>query len=123
MEETEKLDSLYEESRIIVVNAQQGSVSLLQRRLKIGFMRADRIMAQLEKNGVVGPLLPDKPREVFIKEGSAENKNTQVDQDFDSKKDESKKDFDKACELYRTYVSTAETEEERIIRINLFRCG
>ena len=45
------------------------------------------------------------------------------DKMFDAKKSEAKEDFDKACELYRSYVGGAETQEERIRRINRFRCG
>ncbi len=53
----------------------------------------------------------------------AEDKNAQADSDFDSQKEEAKKDFDKLCDLYRSYVSPAETTAERIRRINRFRCG
>lgn len=45
------------------------------------------------------------------------------DKNFDSKKEEVKHDFDKTVELYREYVVSAETQEERIRRINKFRCG
>ena len=45
------------------------------------------------------------------------------DNEFDLKKEEAKKDFNKACDLYRAYVGGAETEEERIRRIHRFRCG
>ncbi len=59
-------DPLYEEARAIVVRHQQGSISFLQRRLKIGFSRAARIMDELERDGVVGPAEGSKPREVLI---------------------------------------------------------
>lgn len=52
-----------------------------------------------------------------------ENKKDKADKIFDAKKEEAKKDFDKAVDLYRNYVGTAETEEERIRRIHRFRCG
>lgn len=50
-----KLDPLFEESARLVVNQQQGSTSLLQRKLIIGYNRARRIMGLLEKAGIVGP--------------------------------------------------------------------
>ncbi|NOX90281.1 MAG: DNA translocase FtsK [Calditrichaeota bacterium] len=59
-------DPLYEEARAIVVRHQQGSISFLQRRLKIGFSRAARIMDELERDGVVGPAEGSKPRQVLI---------------------------------------------------------
>jgi hypothetical protein len=52
--------------------------------------------------------------------GKCEDK---ADANFDIKKAEAKSDFDKACDLYRNYVGTAESPEERLRRINRFRCG
>jgi S-DNA-T family DNA segregation ATPase FtsK/SpoIIIE len=49
-----------------VIQHQQGSTSLLQRRLKIGYGRAARIVDQLENAGVVGPPEGSKPRDVLI---------------------------------------------------------
>ncbi|HED31799.1 MAG TPA: DNA translocase FtsK [Prosthecochloris aestuarii] len=59
-------DPMFEEAAHLVVLHQQGSVSLLQRRLKLGFSRAARVMDQLEANGIVGPAEGSKPREVLI---------------------------------------------------------
>ncbi len=59
-------DPLYEDARAIVVRHQQGSISFLQRRLKIGYSRAARLMDELEEDGVVGPADGSKPREVLI---------------------------------------------------------
>jgi S-DNA-T family DNA segregation ATPase FtsK/SpoIIIE len=59
-------DELFEEAaRIIVVN-QQGSTSLLQRRLNLGYNRAGRLIDQLEKAGIVGPFKGSKAREVLM---------------------------------------------------------
>jgi len=52
-------------ARVIVQN-QQGSTSLIQRRLKLGYNRAGRLMDQLEKAGVVGPHEGSKARDVLI---------------------------------------------------------
>jgi S-DNA-T family DNA segregation ATPase FtsK/SpoIIIE len=52
----------------VVVNHQQGSASLLQRKLKLGYNRAGRIIDQLEKAGVIGPFEGSKARKVLIKD-------------------------------------------------------
>jgi S-DNA-T family DNA segregation ATPase FtsK/SpoIIIE len=60
-------DSMFEEAARLIVKHQHGSTSLIQRRLKLGYNRAGRIMDQLEKAGIVGPTNGSKPREVLIK--------------------------------------------------------
>lgn len=50
----------------MIVNAQHGSTSSLQRRFKIGYARAGRIMDMLEEKGIVGPQNGSKPREVLL---------------------------------------------------------
>ncbi len=60
-------DELFAEAARLVVQYQQGSTSLLQRRLKLGYNRAGRLMDQLEQAGIVGPNLGSKAREVIIK--------------------------------------------------------
>ncbi|MBL7093435.1 DNA translocase FtsK 4TM domain-containing protein [candidate division KSB1 bacterium] len=65
---TEEQDDLFNEALKLVVRHQQGSVSLLQRRLKIGYARAGRLMDQLEDAGYVGPFDGSKAREVLIDE-------------------------------------------------------
>jgi len=59
-------DPLFETAREIVIRTQQGSVSVLQRKLKIGYNRAARIIDQLEAAGVVGPADGSKGREVLL---------------------------------------------------------
>lgn len=59
-------DPLFVEAARIVVHAQQGSTSLLQRRLRIGYSRAARIVDQLESAGIVGPFDGSKARQVLI---------------------------------------------------------
>jgi S-DNA-T family DNA segregation ATPase FtsK/SpoIIIE len=58
-------DELYETAKQIVVQHQQGSISLLQRRLKIGYSRAARLIDEMEEEGIVGPAEGSKPRQVF----------------------------------------------------------
>jgi len=59
-------DKLFEEAAHIIVNAQQGSASLLQRKLKLGYNRAGRLIDQLEAAGIVGQFQGSKAREVLI---------------------------------------------------------
>jgi S-DNA-T family DNA segregation ATPase FtsK/SpoIIIE len=59
-------DSLFREAAEIIVTAQQGSASLLQRKLKLGYNRAGRLIDQLEAAGVVGPFEGSKARNVNI---------------------------------------------------------
>jgi len=60
-------DELFAEAKSLVIRHQQGSVSLLQRRLKIGYSRAARLIDQLEAAQVVGPFDGSKARQVLIK--------------------------------------------------------
>lgn len=60
------LDSLFEQAADIVVNAQAGSASNIQRKLKIGYNRAGRIIDQMEATGLIGPHKGSKPREVLV---------------------------------------------------------
>jgi S-DNA-T family DNA segregation ATPase FtsK/SpoIIIE len=61
-------DALFNQAAEIVVSTQQGSASLLQRRLKLGYNRAGRLVDQLESAGVIGPFEGSKAREVLIKD-------------------------------------------------------
>ncbi|HEY6625363.1 MAG TPA: DNA translocase FtsK 4TM domain-containing protein [Ignavibacteriaceae bacterium] len=60
------LDPMFEEAAKVIVRHQQGSVSLLQRKLKLGYSRAARIVDQLEDAGIVGPNDGSKARQVLI---------------------------------------------------------
>jgi S-DNA-T family DNA segregation ATPase FtsK/SpoIIIE len=64
-------DTLFREAAEIIVNAQQGSASLLQRKLKLGYNRAGRLIDQLEAAGIVGPFEGSKARNVNILDLSA----------------------------------------------------
>ena len=61
-------DSLFEEAARIVVQTQQGSTSMIQRKLKLGYNRAGRIIDQLEAAGIVGAFSGSKSREVKVKD-------------------------------------------------------
>jgi len=60
-------DSLFEDAAKLIVSAQVGSTSFIQRRMKLGYNRAGRLMDQLESAGIVGPSQGSKPREVLYK--------------------------------------------------------
>jgi len=60
------LDEMIEDAARLVVQSQHGSTSMIQRRLKLGYNRAGRMMDQLEAIGVVGPSEGSKPREVLV---------------------------------------------------------
>ena len=60
-------DPLFEDAARLIVGSQSGSTSLLQRRMKLGYNRAGRLMDQLEAAGIVGPNQGSKTRDVLIK--------------------------------------------------------
>lgn len=64
--EIQALDPLIMDAAAIIISAQQGSISLLQRKLQIGHNRAGRLMDQLEALNIVGPQIGSKPRDVLI---------------------------------------------------------
>jgi S-DNA-T family DNA segregation ATPase FtsK/SpoIIIE len=66
-------DELFEDAARIVITHQQGSVSLLQRRLKVGYSRAARLIDFLEEAGIVGPFEGSKARQVLVDESYLEN--------------------------------------------------
>ena len=65
-------DEMLSEAIKLVVIHQQGSISLLQRRLKLGYSRAARLMDEMEKIGIVGPFTGSKAREVLVDESYLE---------------------------------------------------
>ncbi len=64
----EERDSMFEEAARMVVIHQQGSASLLQRKLKLGYNRAGRLVDQLEDAGIIGPFEGSKARQVLIQD-------------------------------------------------------
>ena len=59
-------DELYEQAVKVVLETRQASVSMLQRRLGLGYTRAARIIDMMEEDGVVGPYQGSKPRDILI---------------------------------------------------------
>jgi S-DNA-T family DNA segregation ATPase FtsK/SpoIIIE len=60
-------DELYDEAARLVVSEGQGSASFLQRRMRVGFSRAARLIDIMERDGLLGPAQGSKPREVLVK--------------------------------------------------------
>ena len=70
---TEEVDPLYKEVLLFIAKTQKASESLLQRRFKIGYNRAARIIDMLEEDGYIGPVDGSKPRKVFLEKEFAED--------------------------------------------------
>jgi DNA segregation ATPase FtsK/SpoIIIE, S-DNA-T family len=63
----EEYDEMYDQAVSIVTETQQASISMIQRRLRVGYNRAARMIEQMEREGVVGPADGAKPREVYAR--------------------------------------------------------
>jgi S-DNA-T family DNA segregation ATPase FtsK/SpoIIIE len=71
-ERGEEVDDLYDRAIEIVAETRNASISYIQRRLKVGYNRAARMIEQMEQEGIVGPQDGPKPREVFVRPIEAE---------------------------------------------------
>ena len=69
----DEADPLYKEVLLFIAKTQKASASLLQRRFKIGYNRAARIIDMLEEDGYIGPVDGSKPRKVFLEKEFAED--------------------------------------------------
>ena len=63
----EEYDEMYDQAVAIVTETQQASISMIQRRLRVGYNRAARMIEQMERDGVVGPADGARPREVYAR--------------------------------------------------------
>lgn len=75
-------DSLYEDAVKVVVDSKKASASLLQRRLRVGYARAARLIETMEEQGIIGPADGQRPREVLI--NSMDSVNPDADKESDS---------------------------------------
>ncbi|HOP68472.1 MAG: DNA translocase FtsK [Dethiobacteria bacterium] len=80
----DEMDELFPEAMELVVRTGQASISLLQRRFRIGYTRAARLIDDLERRGVVGPFEGSKPREVIITPEQAQKLYEEYKQKIDS---------------------------------------
>ena len=81
-------DSLYEEARETITTNDKASTSFLQRKLRIGYARAARIMDMLEEDGIIGPADGSKPREIIINKANTQEKDKEVEENGEYLKDE-----------------------------------
>jgi S-DNA-T family DNA segregation ATPase FtsK/SpoIIIE len=63
----EDVDEMFDQAVAIVADSRNASISYLQRRLKVGYNRAARMIEQMEVDGMVGPQEGNKPREVYVR--------------------------------------------------------
>ena len=66
IENKDDRDPLFKDAALLIIMHQQGSTSMIQRKLKLGYNRAGRIIDQLEAAGIIGPLEGSKGRKVLI---------------------------------------------------------
>ena len=70
--EDQEYDEKYDEAVALVARMGQASISMLQRRLRVGYNRAARMIEIMEKEGVIGPADGVKPREVLVRQVGGE---------------------------------------------------
>ncbi len=74
-------DDLFEEAKELIISEGKASASFLQRRLRVGYARAARILDELEEAGIVGPARGSKPREILITETEIDS--MEIDEEYD----------------------------------------
>jgi S-DNA-T family DNA segregation ATPase FtsK/SpoIIIE len=78
-------DDLYEDARIAVIEVGKASTSYLQRKLRVGYSRAARLVDLLEERGVIGPADGSRPREI-LNQGSQEDSQEEEEEDEEIEK-------------------------------------
>jgi len=81
-------DELFREAAKLVIRHQQGSASLLQRRLRVGYARAGRLIDELEEAGILGPFEGSKAREVLVEEDFLERLDQKEDEEKENELDQ-----------------------------------
>ena len=106
-------DPLLQDAIEIILQAGKASTSLLQRRLKIGYSRAARIIDLLEEQGIVGPAEGSKPREILVNEMPGEEL-MEMEMEEDIEEEEEEEDFEdnESDEEIEEDIEEDETEEE-----------
>ena len=99
-------DDLYEEAKQIVIEAGKASTSYLQRKLRVGYARAARLMDMLEDRGVIGPADGSKPREVLSEDNDSYSDAEEDAELFDDEEEEEETENNEA------YESDEEEEDE-----------
>ncbi|MBN1325983.1 DNA translocase FtsK 4TM domain-containing protein [Candidatus Falkowbacteria bacterium] len=106
-------DELFEEAKEIILQAGKASTSFLQRRLKVGYARAARLMDLLEEAGIVGPGEGAKPREILITEKEVDENEAELSSDEEEIEDGEEKEIsDDDEEGEELELPEDETEED-----------
>jgi DNA segregation ATPase FtsK/SpoIIIE-like protein len=87
----EEGDEFYEEAKDTVIKAGKASASLLQRRLRVGYARAARLLDILEANGVIGQADGSKPREILVDSSPAVGGTAPGEVQYEDELDDQKK--------------------------------
>ncbi len=66
VENSDEKDEYYDQAVQLVIETNQASVSILQRRMRLGYTRAARLIDMMEQAGIVGPYVGSKPRDILI---------------------------------------------------------
>ncbi len=124
LEDNEDRDDMFEEAKKLVIEEKKASTSYIQRRLKIGYSRAARILDELEEAGVVGPGNGAKPREILM-DGSESVKTAVPARPAPSPRAEFHAvtrqiaDTDEEEEYEQTFAETPIEEEEELTEIDI----
>jgi S-DNA-T family DNA segregation ATPase FtsK/SpoIIIE len=105
-------DDLYSDAKQIVIESGKASASLLQRRLRVGYARAARLIDLLEQNGVVGPGEGAKPRDILIGQGGEELATVSDGGGFDAHEQDDAADVEQADNTASQEKELAQEERE-----------
>ncbi len=86
-------DELYDDARIAVIEAGKASTSYIQRKLRVGYSRAARLMDLLEDNGVIGPADGSKAREILSQGDDSDEEEDSEDEDYEETESEEPRNF------------------------------
>ncbi|MDD5340884.1 MAG: DNA translocase FtsK 4TM domain-containing protein [Patescibacteria group bacterium] len=105
-------DELFEEAKEIILQAGKASTSFLQRRLKVGYARAARLMDLLEEAGIVGPGEGAKPREILVTEREVDDNEAELPTNDEGSEEVDEESEDEELELPDDESEEVDAEEE-----------
>jgi S-DNA-T family DNA segregation ATPase FtsK/SpoIIIE len=106
----QEVDELFDDALQLLLDTEQASVSMLQRKFRIGYTRAARIIDVMEEKGVVGPYNGSKPREILI-ESIDELKDYETEENYEQNESQEKK-----SDYYEDDDNESEEDEEEYER-------
>ncbi len=107
-------DELLEEAKDVVMKAGKASASLLQRRLRVGYARAARILDLLEEMGIIGPAEGAKPREILISDDEILGIPTETTEAYNEEESEDDNDDDDSAELDEDEPDDEDNQDDEI---------